>query len=222
MGSKMNTRPRTWLGSGAALAVLTLATNAVAQPSMYVGAHLGQNNLSGWPAEVDFGGVTAQGRLGLEDGAHGGVMIGRQIDNAYRYDVEYQQGRLDISSVSLGPVSRANSARGKYQALMLNGYRTFVLRPNLNLYAGAGIGWGSVKLPSLPPLNGCNCFTSASDKGFAFQVRAGAEYELSLGHRLFLQYTALRLAGSGSDTVPSVNYGRKTVSAITAGYRMNF
>ena len=228
MALQTNSRPMwKWFGftAPAILAVFALPTSVTAQTAQarayYIGAHLGQNNLSDWPAEVNFGGVTSRGRLGLDDGLHGGVMVGRQTENA-RFEVEYQQGRLDITSVSLGPVNRSEDARGKYQVLMLNAYRTFVIRPNLNAYVGAGIGWASVKLPGLPPLNGCNCFPAASEKDVAFQARVGAEYEFSLGHRLFLQYSALRLPSANSGGVPSVSYAHKNVSAITAGYRMNF
>ena len=212
------------LGSSALLVGIALPLSAAAQatqPAYYAGAHLGQNNLSSWPAEVNFGGPRASGRLSLDDGAHGGLMVGRQTENA-RFEVEYQQGRVDVSSVQLGPVTQGVDARGKYHVLMLNAYRTFVLRPSLTAYAGAGVGWSSVKLPGLPPINACNCFPAASKKGAAFQLRVGAEYLVAPGHGLFLQYTALRLPGPDSGGVPSVDYARRTIGALTAGYRATF
>ncbi len=214
-----------WLALTPALVTaLALPFSAAAQPAQaanYAGVHLGQNNLNNWPAEVNFGGVIAQGRLALDDGVHGGLLVGRQTDNA-RFEVEYQHGRIDVSSVQLGPVTQAAQARGRYQVLMLNAYRTFALLPSLSAYVGAGLGWSSVKLPRLPPINGCNCFPAASQKGAAFQARVGAEYLLAPGHGLFLQYTALRLPGPDFGGVPSVDYSRRTLGAITAGYRASF
>ncbi len=210
-----------WLVYAAAVAGLALPFSAASQPVLYGGAHLGMNNMSSWPAQVNFGGVTSTGRLSLDDSAHGGLMFGRQTENA-RFELEYQQGRIEISSAQLGPITQATDARGKYQVLMLNAYRTFLLRPNFNAFLGAGIGWGSVKLPALPPISGCNCFPAASDKGVTFQARVGAEYLMQGGHGLFLQYTALRLPGADSGGVPSVDYSRRTISAITAGYRKTF
>lgn len=224
----MSTRFATWkvatLTIPAVLVGLALPMKAASQPAApanYAGVHIGQNNLSSWPAEVNFGGVSAQGHLSLNDSTHGGLMIGRQTENA-RFELEYQQGRIDISSVQVGPVSQGADARGKYQVIMLNAYRTFVLRPNLNAYVGAGVGWGSVKLPSLPPVSGCNCFPAASDKDLALQARAGAEYLVAAGHGIFLQYTALRLPGANSGGVPSVSYSRRTIGAVGVGYRATF
>jgi opacity protein-like surface antigen len=211
------------LGSAAAFAAVLCAPSVMAQQTNYAGVHLGMNTLSRWPLEVNFGrGVTTPGYLELDNGIHGGLMFGRQLNNGFRYELEYQQGRINIDSVTLGPVSRNNSAHGKYQVLMLNGYRDFVLGSNWNAYLAAGIGWGSVKMPSLPPLNGCNCFQSASGTDVALQLRAGAEYEVAAGRKVFLQYSALRLPGVGSDVIPSVDYARRTVGAITVGYRMNY
>ena len=193
-----------------------------AEPGMYAGIHLGQNITSSWPATVDFGaGVRSGGGVGLDNGAHVGVIAGKQTPNA-RFEAEYQRGRIKVTDASLAAVSAPHSGTGHYDVFMLNAYRTLDLTPQFNAYAGVGIGYAKVKMPELAALAGCNCFRSASDNGLALQARLGTEYSFGSGHHLFAQYTALRLPGASSSGAPSVSYGRKTIGVVTAGYRKTF
>lgn len=193
-----------------------------AEPGMYAGVHLGQNIVSSWPATIDFGaGVRSGGGVSLDNGAHFGVIAGKQTPNA-RFEAEYQRGRVKITDARLATVSAPRGGTGHYDVFMLNAYRTFDLTPQFNAYAGVGIGYAKLKMPDLAPLAGCNCFRSASDSGFALQARLGTEYSFGGGHHLFAQYTALRLPGASSNGTPSVSYGRKTIGVVTAGYRKTF
>jgi opacity protein-like surface antigen len=206
-----------------ALTAIALPYGAhAAEPGMYAGVHLGQNITHGWPATVDFGGgVRSGGGLNLDNGAHFGVFGGQQTANA-RFELEYQKGRIKVSDAHLGPISGARSGTGDYDVLMANAYRTFDLNPQWNAYAALGLGYAKVKMPGLDPLAGCNCFRAASDSGFAYQARVGTEYQFGSGHRVFVQYTALRLPGASNGDLPSVSYPHKTIGAVTAGYRKTF
>jgi opacity protein-like surface antigen len=215
------------LGSVAAAVLLAAAALPAAHgqqqgPVRYYGAaHVGQNTLSDWGANVNFGGVNSPGSLKLDRGLHFGLMAGRQKDNT-RVEVEYQRGRVNIESMSLGPVTQATDASGHYQALTLNGYGVWKLADSFNGFLGLGVGWGSVKLPGLPSISGCNCFRQSSDDGFVWQLRVGAEYDIAAERQLFAQYTYLRLPKSNSGGTPGVSYSSKSVGALTVGLRSGF
>jgi len=195
---------------------------AAAQPGYYAGLHGGRNDVDEWNGNVSLGAaVTLSGTVSAERGAHWGVFGGRQTENA-RFEVEYQRGDFDITAIRLGPLSQAMAADGKYQALTVNAYRTHDFNERFGAYVGLGIGWGKIELPGMAFTGGCNCFREASKSGFAYQARVGAEWHIAPSHNAFVQYTWLRLPRPTSGGSPGVEYGRKSVGAITVGYRHEF
>lgn len=208
-----------------ALALLAAAGNAVAaEPEApYYGAlHFGRNNLSGVPASVSFGAITVPGSVQLDRGSHAGVMFGRRTENA-RFEVEYQSGRASVEGISLGAVTQAAGGKARYEVLTINAYRTAAFTADLTGFVGAGIGLGRFSLPQLGPIGACNCFPSASDRGFAYQLRLGAEYQVLKDQHVMAQYTSIRLPGAASSGgIPSVTYAKKRVGAFTVGYRIGF
>lgn len=207
-----------------ATATLMLASMgaSVAQPGYYVGVHGGRNNLDDWDATVSLGpSVRLPGRLAVDSGTHWGVLGGRQTENA-RYELEYQRGDFDIGSAHLGAVTQATSASGNYQALTANAYRTHDLSDRFGVFAGLGLGWGKVKLPGITLASGCNCFSESNKSGAVVQARVGAQWQIQSSHDVSLQYTWLRLPRASSGTVPGAEYSRKTVGALTVGYRHEF
>lgn len=197
-------------------------TAMAATPTNYAGIQLGRNDLRGWPARVDFGaGIGVDGSLGLSRGGHAGAVFGREGEH-WRLEVEYQAGRAKVTSASLGPASQAADASLRYQALTANAYGTAALTQRLAVYAAAGLGVGSVSMPQLGTVSGCNCFSSASRSGTVYLLRAGGEYNLSANDHLFLQYTSLRLPGASASATPSVSYPHRSVGIVGIGYRRTF
>ncbi|TCW31837.1 outer membrane protein [Gulbenkiania mobilis] len=191
-----------------------------AEPAPYLGAHLGTNLLDHWPARVDFGGVTASGEAALDSGLHGGLMLGRQTEHA-RFEMEYQRGAIELNSLKLGPLNRSADGTGHYDAVTVNAYRTHDFNERWSAFAGAGIGWGKVRMPS-GRLEGCECFASASESGLVYQGRIGVEYRLARAHSAFAQYSLLRLPGASGGGTPQVAYEDRTIGSVTVGYRMLF
>lgn len=201
---------------------LAVSWAQAAEPVPYVSIQLGANDLSSWPATVNFGaGAQTGGSLSLDRGAHAGVALGRQTEKA-RFEVEYQHGRFDVTRQNLGAFTQATTGDGHYDALTLNAYRTFAINANFSAFAGAGIGWGSVSMPQGSMIGACNCFPAASKGGLLYQARLGGEYLIGNGHHLFTQYTWLSLPRSSSGSTPGVSYARRGVSALTVGYRKTF
>lgn len=208
--------------AGLALA-LGLSNVALAEEvqDWYLAGHLGVNHLASWPAAVDFGGVEAAGRLALSRGSHAGLMLGRQSEHA-RLELELAQGRFRIERMALADVSEAVSAHGKYQALLANLYRHDALSRDWRAFAGVGIGWGKVDLPGLQFSSGCACLGDASRRGAVYQGRVGLAYQPAGADAIALQASYLSLPGPVRETLPSVRYGRRGVTAVTLSYTHYF
>jgi opacity protein-like surface antigen len=198
------------------------ASALAAQPGYYGGIQGGVNDVKDWGANVSLGaGVSLPGTVGANDGKHLGLFLGRQTENA-RFEIEYQWGDFDITSIKLGPLTQAMATGGDYKALTFNAYRTHDFDEKWTGYLGLGIGWGRVTLPRMGFTGGCNCFPEASKSGFAYQGRVGMEYHFDERNNAFLQYTSLRLPKPSSSSTPGVDYARKSVGVIAVGYRRQF
>ncbi|MCC6071969.1 outer membrane protein [Massilia sp. GCM10020059] len=208
---------------GMAAAAALLATQAVAaEPVRYWGVHAGASTLESWDAAIDFGaGAPFNGQVELERGVHGGVAVGRQSGHL-RYELEYETGRMEVTRLTLAPLSEAVDGKGRYQAVFANAFRTDRLSGSLDSFIGGGIGWGRVKLPLLGLGDSCKCFGPADKSGLAWQLRAGLGYRLAAQHSLTLQYTWLKLPEPEGDGPPAIAYARRRFGAVTVGYTRQF
>ena len=188
----------------------------------YWNVQLGANALSDWDAQVDFGaGTSLPGRVALKRKWHGALAVGHQRGHR-RYELEAQGGTFGIKRLSLGPVSQAVDADGRYQAVLANAYRADRLGDKVESFVGGGIGWGRVKLPRLALGTTCECFGPASGSGFAWQLRAGLGYRLSEQASLTLQVSRLNLREPERDATPSIRYDKARLTALTLGYARRF
>lgn len=190
----------------------------------YLTGHLGWNTLERWPVQVDFGGPRADGVLGLDKSYHLGFAAGRER-NDWRYELEYQRGRIRIESLALGARSQAVDTDGHYDTVMLNGYRKYQASERFSLFAGLGIGWGKVSFPQSRfsgPGGSCNCFPAAHDDGFVYEGRIGAEFALVPNQSIYAMYTRLHLDGLSSSGMPSTQYEKRWLGAVSIGYRHTF
>lgn len=209
------------LALGMALA-WSAASADESSPHYYLGLQGGRNNLNNWNADVSLGaGVTLPGKVNLDQGTQGGLILGRQTEHA-RYEIEYQHGSFDLQAINLGSQTQTVGGSGHYDALTLNAYRTESLSESISGYLGAGIGFGKTKLPGAGFSSGCHCFPAASGNGLTYQLRAGLEYDLAAPHKAFIQYTLLSLPGPDSGSNPGVEYDRKQIGIIGLGYRYIF
>lgn len=211
---------KTMVGLTLALGVSSVSL-AADVPDWYLAGHLGANRLSSWAAAVDFGGVTADGQLGLSRGNHAGLMLGRQSEHA-KLELELVQGRFKIDRIQLSDVSETVNAHGKYQAVLANLYRHDALSGNWRAFAGLGAGWGKVELPALLFSSGCQCLGPAARSGAVYQARLGIAYQPAGGDAVALQYSYLSMPGPRREGLPAVQYGRRGVGALTASYTHYF
>ncbi|WP_374583124.1 hypothetical protein [Pseudoduganella sp.] len=208
---------------GGLVVLLGLAGGAAAaEPaSWYMAGHVGVNNLDDWPAKVDFGGVEANGKLGLKRGNHAGLMVGRETAHA-RYELEFGHGRIKIDSLELSGIAEPGGQRGHYDVVLANIYRHDAVSASLRVFGGIGIGWGRAKLPTLRFSSGCECLGPASRGGLAYQGRLGLAYQVSPGNSISFQYSHLSLVGPRRGGTPSVEYGRRSFGALSGAYTRYF
>jgi opacity protein-like surface antigen len=190
----------------------------------YAGVHAGTHDVDKWNGQVELGkGIAFDGQVGLDSKWAAGLVVGREYEHT-RLELEYQQGRYDVTDIALG-IQRADvSGAGKYQALTANAYGFARLYKRLDGYAAVGIGWGKATLPQLGFAGGCQCFAAADESGFVWQWRLGLEYRVSEANSVFLQYTGLMdlpgpVSAAGS---PSVRYEDKDAASVTFGWRFRF
>jgi opacity protein-like surface antigen len=206
----------------AALASPAAQAQADAPDAWYAGAHLGTSHLSGWPARVDFGGVSVDGRLALGDGRRAGLLLGRHA-GAWRIELQAQRGTLPVEQAQLGAVTQDLDARGRYRALTANVLRAVPLAERWNLLAGLGLGMAEVKLPAIALSNGCHCFAAASDRAATVQARLGLEWQAAPGWRVQLAGGWLRLPGpSAAAGNTSTHYDRRGVLTADLGLVVDF
>ena len=199
-------------------ALLCLPLVAQAQEARYWSVHGGMNNLSSWPAQVNFGVPTVDASLQIDRGLHLGAVIGKQYGQA-RYDLEYQYGNFDITGARVAAVSQAADVSGKYHVLTANAYRSLPLNDSLALYGGLGLGYGRVTLPALGGAGGCQCLNEASRGSVVYQARLGLDYKVSETGLAFVQAGWLRLPGARSDGAAYVSYPKRSFATLGIGYR---
>ena len=221
-------RSRAPAGAVVALAALACLAGPAARAetpppdAWYAGAHLGSGHVSGWPARVDFGGVSVDGRLEIDNGRRAGLVLGRHA-GAWRAELQAQRGTLPVSQARLGTVVQNLDTEGRYRALTANLLRAVPLAERWKLLAGLGLGVAEVKLPAIALANGCHCFAEASDRKATVQARLGIEWLAAPGWRLQLAGGWLRLpgptAGSGST---STHYERRGLASADLGLVVDF
>lgn len=205
-----------------AVAALLASQAMAAEPVRYWGVHAGVNTLKSWDAGIDFGtGTPFSGQMELDRALHGGLAVGRQSEHL-RYELEYEAGRIEVTRLTLAPLSAAVDGKGRYQAVFANALRTDRLSESLDSFIGGGIGWGKVKLPLLGLGDTCKCFGPAEKSGFAWQLRAGLGYRLAAADSISLQYTWLNLPEPEGDGPPAIQYAKRRFGAITLGYTRQF
>lgn len=176
----------------------------------YLAAHAGVQLGSKWPASLNWGEVSLDEDFKMNQGFHGGLMLGRDYEKS-RYELEYQHGKADMQNNGL---SEGPSGSARYDLFFINAYRKKEIKPNVNGYLGAGIGWAKLKF-----FNPCECMSNASGDGLAFQLRAGLEYQHTAGRYVFAQYSHLFLPSTDAETI---QYHRHNFGTATIGYRIVF
>jgi opacity protein-like surface antigen len=221
MMTSLITRRAAVLLAAASLPPAALAADPSASSS-YFGAHVGANLLDRAGVGVDLGkSGRYTGEAALKGGTHGGVWVGRSTANA-RFELELASGSFRLTHLTAGPVNADANAHGRYRAVFANVYRTERVSDSLDLFAGAGIGWGRTGLDRLGLLHACTCFGSASSKGFAWQLRAGAAFRIDEQSSLAVQYSSLHLQPLEAAGPPNVRYERKGFGAWTAAWIQRF
>jgi hypothetical protein len=194
------------------------------EPQTYMTLSAGLHDLDSWDGTVDLGNnIAFDGTAELDNGMAYGMEIGRVYEK-YRWELEYQQGNFDATSIILNSLQESQSKTGRYRAITLNGYRHFQLSEAWQINAGLGIGMGEAKMPGMGFTGGCNCFASAKNSGFVWLARLELEYRMDNNNFLGLRFTGLiDIPGPESGSAkPAIIYNNKDIKAVSLSYRHSF
>lgn len=200
-------------------------TESSEEPENYVSAKIGWHDAERWKGVVDLGNqVRFDGRVATDPTWLGGLAVGREYEHS-RFEIEFQQGNFEGTSILLNGLSESQSdADGHYRALTINATRMFELNERFEAFAGVGLGWGEVDLPSMGFANACDCFPEASESGFIWQGRLGIDYLYGRSTTFFAQFTRIfDFAGPVSDSIaPGVSYSERDITSFAVGIRYRF
>ncbi|NIQ01884.1 MAG: outer membrane beta-barrel protein [Nitrospinaceae bacterium] len=163
--------------------ILTFAPPARAQdhshhPGFYFGGWIGGTIRSDTPLEKI--GVATQ-KTEFEPGYTLGAFLGYNFGNNFR--AEWEIGyRENVLRTGEGKDPQAGTS-----AIMINGFYDYHLNPNLELYAGGGLGVATSQLETISLGNDLD----ESEDVFAYQLEAGVAWDISktlhftIGYRFF-------------------------------------
>ncbi len=206
------------------------------------------------PATRDFPAIPAGTALAWDTGFDTGLAVSGQIgykfDNGFRLEVEGAYSRYDVAGhtgfavgganidaanlavLTRGAPAAANPTVGAFAATDTGRVSNFGLFANVfydietgtafkpYVGAGAGVNWEDVRFqPSDVRI------ADGNQAGLAYQLMAGATYELSPRTELFGQYTYranAERADIGLDLLPATLGVQNHQSILTAGLRVKF
>lgn len=215
--------------SAIALMSLPLAANAETQGQWYVsgaaGLSIATDSDFTWP-ELSTIGAPTSGEFDLDNGITFAAAVGAKVNQNIRTEVELSYRKADVDSLSLDgvgdievlaadlgvPFDIGGSVRT--WAVMLNGYYDFMPESRFHPYLTAGIGAAHHK----GTLTAFGESDSETDIVFAYQIGAGASYDLTSQTALFGGYKYLGTSDAdfgGVDTEYDAH-------EIRAGLRFSF
>lgn len=180
--------------------------------------------LSGWrpvslPGSADYGaGFTANATAGWQ------FRTGADGDLNFRIEGEYWYGQFQRNNVQVGRLSLSTNDQLRGQALFLNGLVRFAATESTRWWAGAGLGYASLKIPGLAAqATGCNCLGADTATGLSFRAKIQGEYILSDMTALFLELGYVYLpSGSAVNASSQTRYSGVSLPQIGLGLRARF
>ena len=181
---------------------------------------------------------TASGTASLGGGVAVDAGIGYDFGNSIRGEVTYVLRSYAVGDSSLSGSVRAigmnfpfngnTSASGNLStnSVMFSGYYDFKSKSKFTPYVGAGIGYTSVSIPTMPfsaTVNGIarNNLTvdGGSGSAFGYQAKLGVSYAVSKPADVFAEAI---YQGSTGVTISEISYGALNAFSVRAGARFRF
>ena len=195
------------------------------------------DTVSGTVLGIPYAG-SASGSASLGGGVAADAGIGYDFGNSIRAEVSYVLGRYAIGSSSYaGSISAAGrtfplngtiSASGNLatNSAMVSGYYDLKSTSRFTPYVGAGIGYTSVSIPSMPASATVNSTTlnnrslhGGSGSALGYQAKLGVSYAVSRPADLFAEVI---YQGNTGVTINDVAFGALNAFSVRAGARLRF
>ena len=192
---------------------------------------------SGTAIGVPYSG-TASGSSNLGGGVAIDAGLGYDFGNSTRAELTYVLGSYAVGNTSYAgnvnaaglnfPFNGTISAAGNVStnSIMLSGYYDFKNKSKLTPYLGAGVGYTSVSIPTMPAsatVNGTTVNNLTIDGGsgnaFGYQAKIGVSYSVSRPADIFAEAI---YQGNTGVKINEVTYGPLNTFSLRAGARIRF
>jgi len=169
-----------------ALMGLSVAMPAKAElfDDMYISAATGITITS----DADFKDSSDTGHIEIDNSVNLSLALGKSINENIRAEIEVSHRNADLENLTVdGLGSAAIDGDFKTTAVLLNSYYDFNPNDKFSPYVSAGIGFARHD----GELTGGAITTSADDTVFAYQIGAGASYDIADAASIFGGYRYL-------------------------------
>ncbi len=128
-------------------------------------------------------------------------------------------GSTDREYADVGIVHKGLNDSVKYRAIFLNGMLGVYDTEKMRVWAGAGIGYGQVKVPYVY-CNPCDCLQAVTHEAIAYRAKVQVEREISKTGAVFAEVGYMKFdAGETSNILPKVDYGQLNLVDLALGLR---
>ncbi len=192
-------------------------------------------SVSGGGPEVSLGGgVQVAGSTDHGTARAGALAIGHEwrrlrdgeAPRHVRLEGEWWSARLPRESVRLGTTTAHAGDAVRAQALFVNGLVRLATTEHSRWWAGAGLGWASVRVPDgsalFPAFASCGCLRAESGSGLAWRLKLQGERAVSEHAAVFAELAYTRLPTAGGGSAPAASYGGWGVTTVGVGVRLRF
>ena len=200
---------QSWYATGAAMGIVntddgspTIALSGLSTPL---------------PGSIDYSGTFAGSVAVGHEGAFCRKKCGPQ--NA-RIEVEMVAGSSDRKRVDLDNLHLNLNDSVKYRAIFLNGMLGVYDTEKMRVWAGAGIGYGQVKVPYFNCNTPCDCLQAVTHEDIAYRAKVQVEREISKTGAVFAEVGYMKFdAGKTSTALRQVDYGQLNLVDLALGLR---
>jgi len=196
---------QSWYATGAAMGIVN--TDDGSPTTSLTGTPL--------PISIDYNGTFAGSIAVGHEGAFCRKECGPQN---VRLELEMVAGSTDREHIQLLTFTSNPEDSVKYRAIFLNGMLGVYDTEKMRVWAGAGIGYGQVKVPYTT--SPCGCLQAVTHEDIAYRAKLQVEREISKTGAVFAEVGYMKFdAGETNIVGKNVDYGQLNLMDLALGLR---
>jgi len=169
------------------------------------------------PSSIDYSGTFA-GSVAV---GHEGALCRKKCGpQNVRLELEMVAGSTDREHIQLDNLSLNPNDSVKYRAIFLNGMLGVYDTEKMRVWAGAGIGYGQVKVPYFNCNTTCDSLQPVTNEDIAYRAKVQVEREISKTGAVFAEVGYMKFdAGETKKVGSNVDYGQLNLVDLALGLR---